>query len=334
MTTATTTNPLESYQQGRDKFMAVVLDAMSGLESTVLGYEHQHEHHARAAGTELSLALAENNRLHKEVGDQALELDASRSHVCPVPEFTPVPGVDPLDTSAVATISAAEDSSQSDESARIIAELRAGLEAEQRTSAALRVELEAERRTSAELRGDVAERNGKISALKEAAEAQPVAAEADRETEENFNRRLAEGVRSAEAGTRSEAIRIIEAIAADNPALEEAADLFTVAFAAPGDAAGTPKARPEKPAAQETAGLPGPGEDFFNALPAPEPEAAPAPLTQAYMPAPDLDDDAIVNPHFFDNPQTLEEPAPDASPVEAPKPGHGIFGRKKENQSA
>lgn len=52
------------------------------------------------------------------------------------------------------------------------------------------------------------------------------------------------------------------------------------------------------------------------------------------MPAPDLADDAILDPNFFDTPPApdadSEEPATEASA----KPSYGIFGRKKEESNA
>jgi hypothetical protein len=377
--TATTPSPLESYREGRDRILNVVLDAVSGLEGSVLDFMHDHEGKVRSASFALSQSLSENGRLERLVGEQALALDESRSHVCPVPEFTDVPGVDSLDTTvAAAAPVASEDTTGAEEAARTIAELRGSLEAERRISAGLRTDLAAEQKISAGLRADLADRDGRIESLEEGArvaEKKLLATveahqEHVRDTQENFDSRLAAGVSAAETGVRGEAIRIIEAIAADNPALAAAADLFTVAFPAEASTAGSqgfaapapataavvapvppvdffasiPAAEPAAPEVTDAVdwdtvpAAPAPAEsvDF---VPAPEAEAAPAPMTQVYMAAPDLEDDAILDPNFFDTPQPLEAPAgeaiqapaPTGGPVEAPKPGYGLFGRKKEH---
>lgn len=370
MTTAPATSPLESFQHGRDNFLAVVLDGMSGLETSVLEFMHQHERQARVTGTELAEALRDKAQLEDQLGEQALELETSRTHVCAAPAVDDAFASDSLEDSAPVTVPAAADNSGSEEAARTIAELRAGLEAEQRTSAGLRTDLEAEKIVSAGLRTEIDKLDGTLDdvegKLRSANEAHTRYV---RETQETFDQRLSAGVRAAETGVRGEAVRIIEAIAADNPALAEAADLFTVAFpaeAAPEDSApeGSPAPAEEPQAAGpapepvEAAAAPQPAaepewnqaatapaptdEDFFNALPAPEPEAAPAPMTQVLLPAPDLSDDAILDPNFFDNPEPLEAPvgepvqapAPAGNQAEVPKPGYGLFGRKKEAQNA
>jgi hypothetical protein len=369
MTTAPATSPLESFQHGRDNFLAVVLDGMSGLETSVLEFMHEHERQARVAGTELADALRDKARLEGQLGEQALELETSRAHVCAVPAADDSFTVDSVEDSAPVSAPAA-DTSGSEEADRTIAELRAGLEAEQRTSAGLRADLEAEKIVSAGLRTEIDKLDGTLDdvegKLRTANEAHTRYV---RETQETFDQRLSAGVRAAETGVRGEAVRIIEAIAADNPALAEAADLFTVAFpaeAAPEDsapegspapaeepqAAGPAPEPAEAPAAPQSAAepewdqmvaAPAPtDEDFYNALPAPEPEAAPAPMTQVLLPAPDLSDDAILDPNFFDNPEPLEAPvgepvqapAPAGNQAEVPKPGYGLFGRKKEAQNA
>ncbi|GAA4054244.1 hypothetical protein GCM10023063_48540 [Arthrobacter methylotrophus] len=86
MTTAPATSPLESFQHGRDTFLAVVLGGMSGLETSVLEFQHQHERQARVAGAELAEVLRDKSRLEDQLGEQALELEASRTHVCAVPD--------------------------------------------------------------------------------------------------------------------------------------------------------------------------------------------------------------------------------------------------------
>jgi hypothetical protein len=378
MTTAPATSPLESFQHGRDNFLAVVLDVVSGLETSVLEFQHQHEGNARAAGAELAETLRAKVQLENQLGEQALELEASRNHVCAAPAVDDAFTGEGTEGSVPVTAPAAADNSGSEEAERTISELRAGLEAEQRVSAGLRAELEAEKSVSAGLRGEIDKLDGTLddveSKLRSATEAHSRYVS---ETQETFDQRLSAGIRAAGTGVRGEAIRIIEAIAADNPALAEAADLFTVAFPAEAAAEDTIPAAvivsAPAPAGDVLADLPAPelveapaapqpatepalepewdqmvtapaptAEDFYNALPAPEPEAAPAPMTQVLLPAPDLSEDAILDPNFFDNPEPLEAPvgepvqapAPAENQAEAPKPGYGLFGRKKEAQNA
>lgn len=368
MTTAHATSPLESFQHGRDNFLAVVLDVVSGLETSVLEFQHQHEGQARAAGSRLSEALRDNARLEAQLGEQALELEASRVHVCATPDAGDPFAGDSAEESAPVTAPSPGDHPGSEEAARTISELRAGLEAEQRVSAGLRADLEAEKAVSAGLRREIDNLDGTLDDVEgKLRTATETHSRYVAETQQTFELRLADGVRAAETGVRGEAVRIIEAIAADNPALAEAADLFTVAFpaeaapedgtpAAAADAAAAPAEEPlaalpapepaEAPAAPQPAAAPEmisaaapEAEDFYNALPAPEPETVPAPMTQVLLPAPDLSDDAILDPNFFDNPEPLEVPsgepvqAPADNQAEVPKPGHGLFGRKKETQN-
>ncbi|MBG0738853.1 hypothetical protein IV500_05385 [Paeniglutamicibacter antarcticus] len=378
MTTATTTSPLETYQHGRDKFLAVVLDAVSGLESSVLDFQYQHGGLLRTTGAELEEALRTKADLEVLVGEQANELEASRSHVCPVNE-TEDAATDAVEDPDTEIIPDTEDTTRSAGDARTIAELQSALEAERRISAGLRADLAAEQAVSAGLRGELASKADVYSRLGDVENSLREATEAHTryvsETQESFEQRLGAGVRAAESGIRIEAVRIIEAIAADNPALAEAADLFTVAFPAEteplcdngGAARGAvPDPVTPVPVGDFLAALPAPelttppqdlqapaepdwdsmipapaptAENFFTTLPVPEPETAPEPFTQVLLPAPDLSDDAILDPHFFDTPVPLEEPAgePVQSPaptdgrVEAPTPGYGQFGLRKEN---
>ena len=382
MTTAITTSPLESYQTGRDSFLTGVLDVMSGLEKSVLEFQHDHDRKVRAAGADLSNALREKARLEHLVGEQALELAASRSHVCAVPEPVDLEGqpvAEPSPVTIPEPLPSAESIAGSEETARTIAELRAALAAEQGITAGLRAELAAEKTVTGELRAKLAGNDQEIAKLDDTLDAVEGklrnAAEEHtryiREAEATFAKRLAEGVLTAETGVRLEAIRIIEAIAADNPALAEVADLFTVVFPAEADPAGRREPAPaqvpppvpaaaaeaaeapgddffaaipapapaEAPTAlqaaaepaQGTPDAPAPMEDFFNNLPAPE--HAPAPMTQILLPAPDLTGDAVLDPNFFDTQEPLTNPDPAQPPAEAPKPSHGLFGRNKENQN-
>lgn len=384
MTTATTTSPLESYQQGRDSFLAVVLDAMSGLETSVLEFQHHHEGQVRASGSDLTETLREKERLEQVVGEQALELEASRSHVCTVPEFADFDdesAAEPAPVSVTETAAPAEAAEGSEDAALVIAELRASLAAEQGVSAGLRTELAAEKVATSELRAKLAENDREIDKLDDALDSADAKLQAAteahalfvREAESTFDQRLAADLRIAETGVRREAVRIIEAIAADNPPLAEAAELFTIAFPAEAAPAGAQEhAAPAQTPAPVAAPAPVPGEDFFASIPAPElaeapaapqadaapewdeitpaptaeafftadpaPEAdaAPAPLTQVLLPAPAADD-TILDPNFFDTPQPLDEPAGEPvqapAPTEVPKPGYGLFGRKKESQN-
>ncbi|WP_345054234.1 hypothetical protein [Arthrobacter methylotrophus] len=64
-------------------------------------------------------------------------------------------------------------------------------------------------------------------------------------------------------------------------------------------------------------------------------------MTQALHPAPDLSDDAILDPNFFDNPEPLEmpagetvqAPAPADTQADVPKPGYGLFGRRRKTRT-
>lgn len=338
MTTDTTASPLESFRQGRDAVLSSVLDLVSGLEGHVLEFQNSHESKLREAGIAVSEALTDKARLEGVLGEQTRELQLLREHVCVVPAASF--GEDPLDTSGAGSHPQAGmtvpdhsvDSSDPVDTSPAIAELNSDLEAERRTTAGLRAELES--------------RDRKISALNETAGA---AVEQHRALEASFDQRLADELRVAEIRVRGEAIRIIEAIAADNSALVEAADLFTVAFSSEPAPAGKPvTATTPAPAfetepvnvarVQESPEVPIPGWDTFD-LPAQESEAEPAPLTQSYMAATDLDD-AIQDPDFFTRPQSLGEPDGDAghapvpatAPTGAPKPGYGFFGRPKENE--
>ncbi|QOT19501.1 hypothetical protein [Paenarthrobacter sp. YJN-5] len=306
------------------------------------------------------------------MGEQALELKEYRTHVCATPDTRDFFAAGDSEDSAPVAAPAPVASPGTEEASPIIAELRAALEAERGVSAGLRANLEAERNVSAGLRGEIGKRD---DALDEADGKLRTANEAHtryvREAQETFDQRLSEGVRAAEAGIRVEAVRIIEAIAADNPALAEAADLFTVAF--PAEASGE-EIRQDQAVPAPEADAPAPSEDFFAGIPAPHlapaPEAQPAsaeddweqviaaaapsapetrtdetapePMTQVLIPAPDLHSDAILDPSFFDTPAPLdppagesaEAPAPEEKQAEAPKPGLGLFGRKKEAQNA
>lgn len=372
MTTATATSPLESFQAGRDSLLAVVLDGVSGLETSVLNFMHEHERQARATGTELADALRDKARLENRVGEQALELEEHRTHVCATADTRDLFAVDAAEDSTPAIAPAVPDGTDTGEASPIIAELRAALEAERGVSAGLRADLEAERNVSAGLRGEIGKRD---DALDEADGKLRTANEAHtqyvRDAQETFDQRLSEGVRAAEAGIRVEAVRIIEAIAADNPALAEAADLFTVAF--PAEASGEDIRQDHAVPALE-ADAPAPSEDFFAGIPAPQltpvpeeqpasaeddweqviaaaapaapetrtDEAAPELMTQVLIPALDLHSDAILDPSFFDTPAPLDPPAGESAEApaheekqaEVPKPGLGLFGRKKEAQNA
>jgi hypothetical protein len=373
MTTATTASPLETYRQGRDQVLSVLLETMTGLETSVLEFQHQHEGQARTVGTELSQALRDKARLEDQMGEQALELVAARNHVCAAPEpenrFSEETAVRPAE---IVTPETADDPELTD-AEQTITELRAALAAEQGVSARLRTKLAAEEALSTGLRKEISDTTrslkvvqGKLYAATDSHSAYV------RETQATFEQRLAAGVSAAETDVRGEAVRIIEAIAADNPDLADAVDLFTVAF--PAEAAPEDKELPDSPAPivtepavpvpavdffdipaeAETDGSANPAttagpeaaavlpidEDIFN-LPDPESEAGVTPMTQAYLQAPDLDDDAILDPHFFDNPEPLEAPADEQAqtPVPAenqaavPKPSYGLFGRKKETQN-
>ena len=320
MTTATT--PLESFQSGRNTILTAMLDAMNGLEGSVLEFQHQHEGRGRAADLALSSALSENARLKNLVGEQAEELSTARSHACTVPEARE-------DTAATPTqveLPPVPEEAGRDGSLQALEELRAELEWERQVSAGLRTELEKEQRAATTLRDELA-----------AVGTQETALEA----------RIREGARSAEAAVRGEAVRIIDAIAADNPALAEAADLFTVAFQsdpAPSkpivdDWDAEPETRPADPnpaTKTETSeadavgdGLEDAVEDFLDTIPDPGTDSLPAPLTQAYQPSPASDE--ALTPDFFDTPADLK--APDGEPDPAPKPGNGLFGRKKEKSN-
>lgn len=350
MTTATTiASPLEAYKQGRDTFLAVVLDAMTVLEGSVLDFEHTHEGKIRSAGAELSEVFHEKVRLEKLVGEQALEIHDARTHVCSVPEVTGGFGYPAAEAPVHAYVAeaapeapAVDNAPELAAAAGTIAELREAVDAERRNSEALRIALEEERLVAADLRTELGNHGQDIPALRAAAvqsESKLLAAAEShsayvRDTQERFDQRLADGIRAADADVRAEANRIIEAIAADNPALVAAADLFTVAF----PAAPATEDRPAvttAPAATAAIPVPAPDLDFFASIPVETPgtvqdaEVDPGPLTQSY-PAPELGEDAILDPDFFNSPEPLEEPADEST--EAPKPGHGLFGRKKETQ--
>ncbi|ACL42127.1 hypothetical protein Achl_4176 (plasmid) [Pseudarthrobacter chlorophenolicus A6] len=369
MTTLTTKTPLASYQQGRDQILATVLGAVSGLEGFVLAFQHEHEAQLRAAGIQLSDAVREQARLEGILGEQALELESARRHVCPTPPITDGFGFDQhapaMESAPPAAAESPDATAQDSEDAAAanatIEELRASLREKERLNTSLNEDLLAERQVSAGLRADLVKRDTRITTLEaDAAKAGAALASANqthqdyvRDAETNFDQRLTQGVRSAEQGVRAEAVRIIEAIAADNPELAEAADLFTVAFPAVAEAA-SPAPQP-LPAAVAEAPVPSAGpsvsspaappvseDDFLDAIPAAEPERAAAPMTQVYLPAPDLSDDSILDPDFFTTPEALDAPADEAdsapslegAAAEAPKPGYGLFGRKKEEQNA
>lgn len=362
MTTAPTTSPLESYQQGRDAILSVVLDAMTGLEGSVLAYQHTHEGLARAAGIELTAAQSENLRLQTLAGEQAEELEAARAHVCPTSEvddvFVAIPAEAqtaeaPANADSPATESeGADHAAAASAAAAAIADLNGRLAAEQEISAGLRAEL-ADAGKELEL---------VQSALASATTRLEGAAESVRTLEATFDQKLQGRVDAAGAGIRGEAVRIIEAIAADNPNLAEAAELFAIAFPTEGPSvepasATAPNALPA-PVAAFSAPLafsvpsapPAPVENFFDSIPEDESRTdgrddAAVPMIQTFNPS-ELGDDAILDPHFFDTPPTVDgheaespdakdDPAsPPAEQLDVPKPGYGLFGRKKEVQGA
>ncbi|MET4143750.1 hypothetical protein [Arthrobacter sp. UYCo732] len=383
--TATTASPLATFQEGRNAILTSILGSVAGLEGSVLEFQNAHEGEVRAVRFELSEAVREQKRLESLVGDQALELDSARKHICAVPAPAtdsfgfdlevpapaaadpapaPAPAPEGEDTTPTAAVT------ETDATDRTIEELRSGMEELRRTNETLSADLRAEQGTTADLRLKLEERDRRIETLQDesaAAGRNLTAAEEKhqdyaRDAEKSFDERLATGVRTAQNGVRAEAVRIIEAIAADNPDLAEAADLFTVAFPAETDAA--PEAHApvpvrasvvdvpdEAPAAagdvfqgiqtaeQEAPTAAASEDDFLQALPTDDADGVPEPLTQNYLPAPDLTDDAILDPNFFDTPPALgdvafDAPAPEEKQAEAPKPGYGLFGRKKEDSNA
>lgn len=322
MTTATTPSPLETYQQSRDEFLAVVLHAMSGIEGAVLSFENVHESKVRAAATELSSALQEVSRLEGLTAEQAAELRAARSHACTVPaseDFFARDSTEP-DLLDAQTVAVHEETVGHGEDERTIADLRSQLAAEQRTAAALRDELAGTRATIASLREDLGQKAGELSAATENHTAYI------RESEAVISRRLEDNAKTIEAAVRGKAVLVVEAIAADNPGLADVAELFSVAF--PVDADGDDFTY-QGPAVHTVPAEDEPVGEFF--ADGPEQDARPEPMTQMLLAAPDLDDDAILDPHFFDTPPTLDEPDPEDDPA-AHAPEHGAFGRKKEDQ--
>lgn len=350
MTTLTAPTPLASYQQGRDKILASIMDAVSGLEGVVLDFQHAHEGSARSISFELSEAQRDQARLEGLLGEQARELETARRHVCPALPSTDSFGLD-LASPSETVAPAAEVNEDADAAARTIEELRASLQEQSRVNTSLNEDLAAERRVSAGLRDELAGRDARITTLEgkaaEAGAALTAASEAHqkyvRDAEKNFEQRLARGLRGTENSVRAEAVRIVEAIAADNPGLAEAADLFTVAFPAEAAPDGHDAAVPQPALTADAvpasaAALPVSEEDFLDAIPAAGPADDPAPLTQVYMQAPDLSEDAILDPDFFATPPTADAPEGDArvqeeAPAEFPKPSYGLFGRKKEEQN-
>lgn len=314
MTTATI-SPLEAYQQGRDQFLAEVLGVMSGLESSVLGFEGLHEKRLRAAGLELSSARNEVSRLERQAVDQAAELDSVRGHRCPAAAPVDVFGTETAapevhDVSA-ADLTSLPDVTPAADYQRTITDLQSQITAEQRTVQTLREELAESRETSTGLQDSLRQQ---AASLASAAEAHRTYV---RENEESLVQRLQDGAQAIEAAVRDKAGRVLGAIAADNPNLAEAAELFNVAFPAEADdepVRTAPAARPAPALTPE----PEPRDDFF------------ADADQVLMASPELGDDAILDPHFFDTPPTLDEPDTDEEPAAAAD--QGSIERKKEDQ--